>query len=238
MAAKVILFSGGLDSTVGLYLLGPGWQPVYVEIGTEYGWRERNVIQSMGVKAAYLWGGRLRVIEQQSGFIPQRNLLFLTLAQAFLNADEIALCAVAGEYSRDKHRKFFAQASKLLSYTAGKVVRCFSPLQSMTKAQAVRKYLKSGGSPELLLSSVSCYDGSVVTQCGRCMSCFRRWVALESNGLVDSFDYPPWRWIWKGRSSVGELSKLPTAEIPSFLRAQLDVVRAYAHLLRRSTLRN
>jgi hypothetical protein len=47
----------------------------------------------------------------------------------------------------------------------------------VAKSQLVQRYHDNGGSLPKLLTSVSCYDAGE-HHCGRCASCFKRWVAL------------------------------------------------------------
>lgn len=229
---KVILYSGGIDSFIASTLLGDEWTPVYVNMGTRYSSKELEFISASPMSQ------HLRIcdlplgdLEQDNGFLPQRNLMLLAYVQARFNANEIALCAVKGEYSRDKHRTFFQKASELLSYTAGMPVRCYSPLISMTKTQAVARYLKEGYSADELLNyTVSCYH-STSNACGQCMSCYRRWVALENNGLQQQWDFPPWEWIKTNHAPLRSIHGLPLGVLlKDFLPAQVDAARAHIHL--------
>src|SRR5678815_2481898 len=133
---NILLYSGGLDSYIAHYLLtqdGTPWECVYVDLGSRYSAKEKRTLL-LPHDTLYLPLGGL---EQDDGFLPQRNPMLITFAQAAYDADNVALCAVRGEYSRDKHPEFFKRLSGLLSYTAGKQVRVGSPLARMTKTQAV-----------------------------------------------------------------------------------------------------
>lgn len=234
---NVVLFSSGLDSYIAHYLLnrpavGGRWQPIYFDLGTRYARKEMRVLDTFPFPVRIWTVSHLGWLEHADSFLPQRNPLLLTMAQAFHNADAIALCAVRGEYSRDKHKEFFARMSRLLSYTAGKQVKCFSPLLGLTKTQAVRRYLEEGGSPGELLDTVSCYHATS-SACGACMSCARRWVALENNEIAQEWDSPPWDWLRHHRQPISTLRGLPKLELPNFLWAQIEVVRAYRALGKR-----
>lgn len=233
----VVLYSGGLDSFIGARLLEQreAVKRVYVDINSRYTERE---LRSIDDDTFILNGPDMSASERDDGFVPQRNLLFVTLAQAHFNADRVALCAVRGEYSRDKHRKFFRDASKLLSYTAGKPVDVFTPFARMTKSQAVKHAIATRiADPDALIHmTISCYSGQA-GHCGRCMSCFRRWIALENNGIVADRQWqtPPWERVpqFTRREAVQRMLKLPLAAWPDFLLAQRDVVSAYIRLWRR-----
>jgi hypothetical protein len=62
-------------------------------------------------------------------------------------------------------------------WTAGREFNLLTPFRDVSKAELVRRYLGRGGNMAALLRSVSCY-ASTDKHCGRCSSCFKRWVAL------------------------------------------------------------
>lgn len=236
---NVLLYSSGLDSFIAYHLLprNEDWLNAYLNLDSRYSRKESWALEEVRLPYA-IWDFPIaRYREQGDGFVPQRNLLMVSFAQALYDADQVAMAAVRGEYSRDKHPSFFKQASKLLSYTAGKPVRVFSPLASMTKTQAVTAYLKQGGDPDVLLQTVSCYD-PVLAACGRCMSCYRRWVALENNELEQDWDYPPWEWIKENRKPLSSLKRLPMSQYLDFARAQVDAVKAHIRRSRRAARRH
>lgn len=234
MLTRVLLYSSGLDSYIASRLLGPAYRPVYVDIGSRYGgkeawWISQHHPQTEILRSAIYLGN----LEREDGFVPQRNTLLITLVQAQYDADEVVLCGVRGEYSRDKHPRFYRDTSQLLSYTAGKPVKVWSPFRRLTKSQAVKLYLDRGYPPaDLINDTVSCYDASSFA-CGRCMSCFRRWVALENNGLAQeqAWGSPPWSST--SFSSPSTLRRLPVRQWLDFARAQRDVATAYYRLHRR-----
>ncbi len=235
---NVLLYSGGLDSHIAYHVLtrgGQKWQRIYFHLDSRYSQKEyddltrRNEIDDV-VSMLSVEG-----MEQPDGFVPQRNLLLVTCAQAGYKADRVALAAVRGEGSRDKHREFFLQSSKLLSYTAGKSVRVFSPLLNLTKSEAVRYYLATGGNSDTLLGTISCYSAAQ-RACGECMSCFRRWVALENNGLTSVvWDTPPWTWDGWRKIDAAIAHKMPSSviELKAFAAAQVDIGKAFYRLGRR-----
>lgn len=231
MTTRVILYSGGLDSFAGFHLLNkrnPGeWTKAYARIGSRYEQKELAHLPGDVYLSENIRIGRL---ERPDGFVPQRNVLLVTNAQAVWDADEIALCGVRGEYSRDKHPAFYREMTKLLTYTAGKPVRVFSPFERMTKTQALRAAIRAGASIDALLATVSCYSPGEVA-CGECMSCFRRWTALENNNLTQEWARDPWQTTF---ASASNLRKLPVGMMGDFARAQWDVVTAYGKLWRRT----
>ena len=234
---NVLLYSGGLDSHIAYHILtrsGQEWKRIYFNLSSRYSTKEYRDLYERKELDFLMTGLRVSDMEQPDGFVPQRNLLLVTYAQGYHNADHVALAAVRGEGSRDKHREFFIQSSKLLSYTAGKPVRVFSPLLNLTKSEAVKYYLAIGGDPDSLLGTISCYSAEQ-RACGECMSCFRRWVALENNGLTQEWDKTPWTWDGWRKFDAALAHKLPgdLHEVKAFASAQLDIAKAFYKLGRR-----
>ena len=95
---KVLLYSGGLDSYIGAKVLGSDWDLAYFDIEHKYAKKEIETMTSLSLPFDIHSSLSLKEqwIEHESGFIPQRNPLLISLAQAIYDADEIALCAVAG----------------------------------------------------------------------------------------------------------------------------------------------
>lgn len=192
---KVILYSGGLDSYIGWWLLhreSEDWVPVYFDLNIRYSRKERALMllpKEFSITDGVL---NLRSIEDDDGYIPQRNVLLCTAAQALYGASEIALCSVADDVYADNTPTFHIAMSEILSLTAEYVVHVGSPLTSdgtmfpgallLTKAEAVDRYLRLGGDPEMLRRTVSCYD-AIEVSCGKCVACTRRATALRENGI-------------------------------------------------------
>lgn len=236
MTTRVLLYSGGLDSFIAYWL----WQKelakrgqttnvqcVYYDLGTAYSAKERCLLPGHVQVSDAL---KLGSIERSDSFVPGRNSLLVTLAQAEYDADEVALCAVRGEFSRDKHPQFYKRISSLLSYTTGKPVRVFTPFAKRTKTQAVRRYIAEGFSVPELLKTVSCYAANE-RACGHCMPCFRRWVAFENNGIAHLQQWNVEPWSSTKFRSVGEFkANMPISTWYDFGIANADVGTAYARL--------
>ena len=202
---KVILYTGGLDSFIGLWLLRKQtdgeWVPVYFDTRLDYTWKEKQSFADNRRE-----GERIRIIYdildlttlQATGdgdpYIPQRNTLLCTAVQAVYDGavTDIALCSVADDIYRDNGTAFHRRMSDLLSITAGYEVRVFTPLVAgpgatlpITKEEAIQKYLELGGDAKALRKTVSCYDSRMVS-CGRCKACERHLEALRTIGPVSS----------------------------------------------------
>ena len=196
---KVILYTGGLDSFIGLWLLQRQdpheWVPVYFDTGSRYAWKEKQTIAKNSQKGAYVWIVKdildlSRFESDTDPYVPQRNTLLCAAVQAVYDGavTDIALCSVMDDVYRDNDARFHLAMSEVLTGTAGYPVRVFSPLQKdenifgihrlLTKKEAVKKYLELGGAIWRLRRTVSCYHPEKVS-CGRCKACERHQEALK-----------------------------------------------------------
>lgn len=163
------------------------------------------------------------VLGQPDGHIPLRNLHLVTIAATY--SDRIVLGALKGESSPDKSDAFLRAASAALTEASqGRKIRVEAPLKRWTKTQLVSRLIKEVGFEEaslLIASTRSCY--APAGRCGRCMACFRRWVALASNGIHEAHDSPPWNFPlppWEDR--IRYLRQAPMAEWPGIMRNNLE----------------
>lgn len=239
---RTLLFSGGLDSTMAARLLGNP-RLLYIDDGHSYQPNElenimrlTDVARDLGLKLWPDFLGRLDLsgLEDESKHVPLRNLIYG--AMAALDSDVVYLGAVAGESSRDKAGRFFKLVSRALSFSEGRSIQFVAPFRHLTKTQLVRLYLRkhSGWADrELLRATTSCYDPTVDRKeyagCGRCMACFRRWVALSNNGISETYREAPWEWPgdrgnWPGW--MENVRRTYIVEWPGIVRNNLDALRA------------
>jgi 7-cyano-7-deazaguanine synthase in queuosine biosynthesis len=191
---RVLLFSGGLDSFCLWHLLH---RPpcMYALLGHKYEARER---QSIGVLQAEFGFKNLEVtfvdrltlgdLEMDDAHIPLRNV-YLTMLASHLS-DTVILGSLRGEQSYDKDKTFERLTTKLVSRCEQSKFRVIRPAAKWTKAQLVREYLKRGGKEKWLGYTVSCYEPEGF--CGKCQSCFRRWVAMSLNGIEEKYATKPY----------------------------------------------
>jgi 7-cyano-7-deazaguanine synthase len=187
----VLLFSGGMDSLMLAHLLNPHVL-LYVRHGARY-------------EAAEL-AGLERVRRWLPGPVTFSDLPLGHLERPDANhGEDIVVGAMDGDRSLDKSPEFFRMASELLTYLygeqhwcVGREVRVRAPFKDRTKTQLVRSFVEAGGSPLALKASFSCYDPAGEQPCGQCKPCFRKWVALENNGIGTDgqWDAPPWEAPW------------------------------------------
>lgn len=198
-----LLVSGGLDSVIAYYYaLANGYAedeifPIWFDLGQPYNWKEEQVIDRLPFKVNKMHIDLIReefdnvpTPESDKQIIPGRNLLFAVIGASF--GDTIWLSALDGERNpfakeRDKSEKFFADATDLLTYVFNILrpeTKLETPFKDMTKREAVKWALDNGVSKELLMMTSTCYDDKEKA-CGVCPTCFKRWVAMYSNGIEE-----------------------------------------------------
>lgn len=190
-----------------LLAMQPDWRNeavhVFVDIGQMYRVKElrsaQHIAEACGTTLREVTGAQIAFFEHSSGIIPYRNAEMILCAAQY--GDEIGLGVVADEVNSDKSDAFFRAMERVLNishmkqyWTEGKSHRILTPLKSMTKVQHIQQYLARGGGMMALLATVSCYDGDE-HHCGRCASCFKRWVALAvatGDPYVQFYVDKPW----------------------------------------------
>ena len=68
-----------------------------------------------------------------------------------------------------------------------KKVEILSPFFKYTKSQIVEWYKDKNLSLIDLKNTVSCYSNIGTLKCGKCSSCFRRWIAMEKSGIHEDY---------------------------------------------------
>ena len=186
---RIILLSGGIDSTIGYYYLEKP-QPVFFNMGHNYQWKERRAVEEIVdvKKHRLIIDSSLSFLgakeEELNAHIPFRNL-FLSLVSAAFYSDIIYICGIKDDVMTDKSAKVFNEWSKHLSFLEGRDIQILSPFWDLTKVDLVNWFKKEYPSEfeKVLRLTVSCYSGEGDNYCGKCQACFRRAVALFSVGI-------------------------------------------------------
>lgn len=204
MARVVVLFSGGIDSTVLLWQLKSGGHEC-VALGVNYGQRhavELNYAAAIAAKASVgfefasavlpwahsaLTGTRplpLRLPgaapEQVATVVPGRNLLLLSVALAkaiAVDADGIAVGCHQGDAAiyHDCRNQFLNAFEHMTRLSVGRLVGIYRPFIGMTKAEVVDEGRRNGAP---LNMTYSCYAGGS-EHCGECGACVERLAAMD-----------------------------------------------------------
>ena len=202
MTTHVVLYSGGLDSTILLDMVrrtlarfGDDVVPIYFDLHLPYSEAEkRRLDSSVRVDDRLSWLG---TAEESSPIhiVSLRNIFMVLLAATMGSKVYFAQLHTMSESTSDGDRLFVSLTSLLLQKIAsdprhGLVYpEVFTPLSGYSKPQSVRRYLASGGNPEALLRSFSCFRPADDTPCGECNACVSRYVALKLNKLAPGTSY-------------------------------------------------
>lgn len=198
--SRILLWSGGLDSTIAWFYLGKP-KTVFVNLGHKYHAQEYFTCKALAkrLKMDFVLEKRLYLgdMEQEDAYIPMRNL-FLAMVGA-LHGDTIYMVFQKGEQSiPDRSPKFLQEASAFLSFLNGRKIEVQSPFMDRTKVDIVKWFLTKGLPLDVLYRSYSCFAKDIFeSPCGECAACFRRWIAFEHNDLPLIFkrDVKEWKGI-------------------------------------------
>lgn len=193
---EILLLSGGLDSFIAWHYLGKP-QTLYADMGHRYAEKEKKVIRRLNelcpemntiIDNSMRLGDFEETIED-NGYIPLRNVSLAILGSQY--AETVYIIGINGDRVEDKNEKAFELMSCSLTQLGKDTVKVKSPFWDMSKGEIVKWYKENVGDIDTLLETVSCY--SVTDKpCGVCGSCFRRWVALEVNGIEEDYINAPW----------------------------------------------
>jgi len=181
----ILLFSGGVDSFIAYHWLKRP-PTVYFDLNTPYSMKEIMTVKYLvpNTKVEKVLDLSSRQIGE-GAYIPFRNLYLAMLAAKY--SDEIVIVGIRGDNVSDKSPEIFLSFSLILSEMEGRDIKVTSPFWNITKDEIVKWYLDQGLSIEDLGWTTSCYDNSTVNYCGKCPSCFRKWVAFYNNGIKLNF---------------------------------------------------
>lgn len=197
---QVILVSGGIDSYIMYHWLTyqdhlPKLDQseihlVYFYLSSKYSEKELEVVKRIFPQKTIIDRSldfRLREYGENA-IIPYRNLIMA--AQATTYGNTIWMAGLADDRASDKSEASFKKMSEILTELnpKGEEVKVLSPFWNLTKAGIINWYLRCfpQTGPRKLRETTSCYDHDK-HYCGRCPSCFRKWVALFVNGIKLEF---------------------------------------------------
>lgn len=219
MKKSVVLFSGGIDSTTALYWALSQYHKVFA-LTFDYGQRhgiEIIMAQKLTKKLNVFFkiihvdlnqiGGssltdtrlplpeykNIEKIEQvpPSTYVPFRNGIFLSLATAWAEVEEIKdiICGfniIDSPNYPDTRKDFVKAMEKAINLgtkasLSQKGFRIITPFQNLKKSEIIKKGLSLGADYSY---SVSCYKGEEIP-CQKCSSCLLRQRAWKEAGLAD-----------------------------------------------------
>lgn len=242
MKKVVLLFSPGLDSYLANHILSKKkdieLSRVYFDC-CKYSFNEIEFLNSRYDVGNSIFSEvkinntlKLHYIERADSYIPNRNLMFVTMAATFGNVDEIYINSMKDDRCIDSNKDIYTEYSKVLSKSMGRNIEIKSLFWEKEKANAVYDYLSEGGSKfDLLINTYSCfsseyhksntpiysyldtitgkkykYIGSFqISGCLKCPACFRKICALTAANIYVPF---------KNKNLVNEYRNLDKDQYP------------------------
>jgi len=129
-------------------------------------------------------------LDQPSTYVPNRNMMFLSLAAAYAEAHGIR-DVFYGAHAQDEYgywdctAEFVAQINRVLELNRRQSVTVHAPFIHLGKKDLVRRGLKLGVD---FAHTWSCYRGGE-RACGRCPTCVERLNAFRTAGVPDPLPY-------------------------------------------------
>lgn len=153
-------------------------------------------------------------IEKKGGYVPNRNLLFLSMAQSLTDANTLIISGFKDDRVSDNNEQFYNAATKALSISCGSNVTVLSLFSKYEKADILKPYLEINNNDinsvcSLPHKTFSCYSPlkreecrsvyhvdeqtlKLITpiytaECLKCKACLRKYTALLSVGVYVPF---------------------------------------------------
>ncbi len=211
MKKEVLLYTAGIDSFIAREYLkykGHEFDCLYFDYDGKYTEYEIDTIINNDDGDDVIIDCRLSLcdLEQPDAYIPNRNILFATLAVS-LGYDIVWLGGSLSDRVCDNNSKVFQMQSKLLTEVNSRYCKIDSPFFDCYKSDMVKWYvnMKPDNASKLLNNTFSCfcptaestiknslingsYDQYNTHECLNCAACFRKCVVLYSAGIYVKFE--------------------------------------------------
>lgn len=202
--SALVFFSGGMDSWIHLDWAIRKWgqsnvEAMFIKFGHSYQDKELEAATILTDWAAV---PLLELDLNLSGYedmethhLMLRNVFMLLMGSYF--ADNLVFGMLENEISEDKNPSFVRLMQKLLDsqykenwHHGERKVKIWTPYSHCTKTEMLADYLKKGGDRRAVEKTIGCYN-TEIGQCGNCLSCFNRWVALTNNEMCEGYNHSP-----------------------------------------------
>lgn len=194
----VLLYSGGLDSTIARYYLLPDML-IYIDLGVAYSDKEKARLPTETVVVPMR--GVMAVTSVQKQTVPFRNMMFAQIAYNLAVAkwpeEELIRVAVVGvkeDNTEDKNEQAFVtmtNALNLIRPARSPRIEIVSPFWNMTKRDMVLWLKENEKDWKKILSNVITCFSEHGHRCGECWACVALWTTLVRSGIDCKgwFDY-------------------------------------------------
>ena len=222
MKTKIaVLVSGGIDSYIAYkyaQYIGADAIPLFVNYGQPYLTKEIRACNKLFDSDLVCVNADL--VSAKLDNIPtldKQEIYGRNILMAFYGAligDRVWIASLETEMNptavADKHPEFFHMMSALFSHvlkTKRLETVVETPFAKYTKSDIIKLALDTlGVSPELIKTTSTCYHEEH-KQCGVCSTCFKRWIAMVNNDLVEEYHKHPYRCNEYGKNVVELMRK-------------------------------
>jgi len=187
----IILLSGGLDSVASLSVAREKYD-VSLALTFDYGQQAFKQEKTAAGKIAGYYNIEHKIIKldwleelfsDSSGWIPNRNALFINIAAAFADTGNSPYKYIiigankeeAGTFT-DNSAEFIKAVNKSLKHSTNSKIQVLAPMIDKDKSEIIRAALKFSAPVRYMYS---CYSGTD-RHCSECESCIRLKRAIES----------------------------------------------------------
>ena len=221
MKTAALLFSPGLDSFLADWILSEhntygdlDIKRLYLDVGSRYSQYEIDFLNKWYPKDHFKYSKLfdMSVLEKDDAYIPNRNIILISFAQAMTSADIVFINSTKDDRVNDGSIQFREDLSKALSESAGKPILIDSVLKEKEKSEWIKQYIEENPSQmnKLLNNTYSCYDADLFEEddlsyyklenskyvelgkttiygCLECLACYRRLCALAAANIFLPF---------------------------------------------------
>ncbi len=195
---SVLLFSGGVDSLIGHYFLKHekiDHENLYFSMGCRCCDEEKAAIyelqdeQEIKIFVHEDNVANFGIFEEKDGIVPMKNMCLLMECVKRGVTDIYIPCHQGERHIVERSLGFFKDAEIMLTTMMGFNVHIHLLFKNMTKQDMVGWF--KGAYPELrdiFKFSRSCDvpNKKSFIECGNCLSCLEKWIALEHNKIFTS----------------------------------------------------
>lgn len=211
MNNMVLLYSGGLDSYFAKNFLSKQkyeFDCIYFNHGGRYCLNEIKRIKNLSFPVIIKEDIKLKDIEKDDAYIPNRNILFTIMANSY-GYEKVYIGGTKSDRIADNCKEIFDTLSTFLSMMNTKYFIATSPFWDIYKTDVIRWFLNQQNNDlnvvakELLTNTFSCYSPLVserksyyytdkkvyymTEECMNCSACFRKNVELFSIDIFVPF---------------------------------------------------
>ena len=211
MKSLSIMVSGGLDSYIAYRIATADNKkiaqyediiPIFVNLGQPYAQKELQTCKKLFGEELIIVDSELYKHQAHEATLLNPEIFGRNTLCAFFGAvysDITWLCALETEMTRftvrDKQPEFFHLCSSLFTFVF-KAQReetiVLTPFHDISKTEMIKLALVNEFVTHAeLMETVSCYHSEKML-CGKCLTCFKRWIAMTNNGIHEPYEAHPY----------------------------------------------